>query len=259
MANSTDKRYRSRRKRSRGKAYTVVAAVIIIAAAVLAVTVFFRVSSINVHGGERYSAEEISRASGIKKGGSLVLADTDAAARAVYDAFPYIQSVRVQRHIPGQVEITVVESEESAVAELAGAYWMVGTNGRVLSQASRQDKDNYISLVGLDIASAREGEHLEFADEEITTLQEVSGLLAALYDNGMSNMVYAADFTDSRDIILQFRDKYTVLFGAPEDMDYKVRYIIEIIEYLEEIDEMRPGTIDLSGGSEAHFIPDKNQ
>ena len=258
MAISTDKRYRSRRRRGKGKAYTVVAAVIIIAAAILAVTVFFRVSSITVVGCERYTEDEIIRASGIVKGGSLILQDTDAAADSVYNSFPYIQSVNVERHVPGSVSITVAESRESAVAELNGSYWLLGTNGRVLSQASRKEKDNYISVIGLDIESAREGEHLKLSEEESTALGDVSGLLAALHDNGMSGMVYTADFTESRDIVLRFRDKYTVRFGAPEDMDYKVRYIIEIIEYLEQQEELRPGTIDLTRGSEAHFIPEGN-
>lgn len=256
MAKTSKGNTRSRRRRTRGKVYLVVAAVLIIAAAVLAVTVFFRVSAIVVEGCEHYTQQEIATASGVKRGDNLMMLDTGEITSELYDKYPYIQEVVVKKTFPGGIAINITEAQAAAVVEYRGTYWLIGTNGRALEQTGRQDKDNYISLIGLDVQAIEAGRALTLSKDGTIGSDDISGLLTALSDNGILKMVYTIDFTAGYNVVAQFRDKYTVHLGRAEDIDYKVRYLIEVIEYLEQKNEDRAGTIDISEDGDAHFIPE---
>ncbi|NLB30007.1 MAG: FtsQ-type POTRA domain-containing protein, partial [Clostridiales bacterium] len=122
MAN---KRNRNGGYRRGAAIYTPVAAFLVLFIIIFGVSVFFRVTGIEVTGSARYTADEIIAASGVELGDNLFLLNSDAAARKITAAMPYISDFRIDRKIPGTAVLAVTESAPFAAVQSGGDYWKV--------------------------------------------------------------------------------------------------------------------------------------
>ena len=82
----------------------------VIALIILAMSVFFVVTDIDVEGNARYTDEEIVLASGLEKGENLFFINRYDAASRIFSKLPYINDVMVTRELPSRVVISVTES-----------------------------------------------------------------------------------------------------------------------------------------------------
>ena len=85
---------RSRQRRS-GALFKALAVLVTAVAILLAMSVFFKVSRIDVVGAETYSEKEIIDASGIEIGENLFFVDRFEAASRIFANLPYIDNVTV--------------------------------------------------------------------------------------------------------------------------------------------------------------------
>lgn len=87
------RRRHSNRRRRRGNfgfLYKLLSVLVICAAVVMALTLFFRVDTIEVTGTERYTEKDVIEASGIQLGDNLFLLNKYEAARSIAEQLPYI-------------------------------------------------------------------------------------------------------------------------------------------------------------------------
>ena len=99
-------------------------------AVVTACTVFFRVESVAVEGNERYSAEEILAAAAIELGSNLPLTAGELLQDRICTTLPYIESVKVEKHLPTRLVLVVKEAPPIAVvAQEAPAQDLPPENG----------------------------------------------------------------------------------------------------------------------------------
>lgn len=103
------------RKRRTSILYGILAVLVSAIAVVLACTVFFRVESIAVEGNERYSAEEILAAADIELGSNLPLTAGELLQDRICTTLPYIESVKVEKHLPTRLVLVVKEAPPIAV------------------------------------------------------------------------------------------------------------------------------------------------
>ena len=91
---------------------------IVVVATIFVMSVFFRVSNIQVEGNTHYTDDEIIRAIDIEQGDNLFFFDRFAAISRVFAKLPYVEQLTVDRQLPNKVVITVVESKALAYLEL---------------------------------------------------------------------------------------------------------------------------------------------
>lgn len=103
------------RKRRTSILCGILAVLVSAVAVVLACTVFFRVESVAVEGNERYSAEEILAAASIETGSNLPLTAGELIQDRVCTTLPYIESVKVEKHLPTRLVLVVKEAPPIAV------------------------------------------------------------------------------------------------------------------------------------------------
>ena len=94
-----------RRRRSRGggrflSLYLVLAVVVTAVVIGAGCIVFFKVNQFEVEGNQRYSTEEIAKASGVSKGDNLFLVNKTETARKLLDELAYVRSVNIKRKLP---------------------------------------------------------------------------------------------------------------------------------------------------------------
>ena len=84
---------------------------LVIVALVFIMSVFFKVSRIEVKGNSIYTADEVIKASGIETGDNLFFINGIAAGSRVAVKLPYVDSVQINRGLPNLVTIVVTESK----------------------------------------------------------------------------------------------------------------------------------------------------
>ena len=98
-----------------------VAAVVL--AVVLGMSIFFKVETIKVSGCSKYSAWEVSEASGIEKGSNLMTLSRAQVSGSIMSRLPYVKTVRVGINLPDTVNIEIVERDSKRPGHICFLSW----------------------------------------------------------------------------------------------------------------------------------------
>lgn len=236
-----------------GVGVRIVTLLIVVAACLLSLTIFFKVQSIQVRGNDLYDENTVIAASGVKQGDPLVTMNKSAIAGKVKAALPYVEQVRIARQLPGTVILEIRESKAVfSVQDAAGAYWLVSFSGRVLENVSEAVAQTHPLIVGVTLKNPAVGE--DIVSDNTENLEAAKLLTAALEGTGVAKEATKLDVTKPYDIVLWYKDQYDVRFGGTDQLDYKVQYLLSV---LDQLAEYQTGTIDLTFETEkvARFIP----
>ncbi len=242
------------RTRRRGVLYRPLSIVLILAAVLFSFSVFFKTLHIEVEvmGAGRYSEQEIVEASGVQTGKNLFLVDKDKAIQNILDTMPYVQSVQICRKLPSTLEITVVESPAVAYIPQGSSYWLLSPACKVLEQTDEAGAQGLIWVKGLEPEQLEVGKSLSVPDEESGRLEYLSSVLQILTEKGMNEEVSALDISNAANLRFYYEERFVVKLGQLEDLENKMELLKGVAAQKNPAEK---GTIDLSYGKEAHYIP----
>lgn len=226
---------------------------LVIVAVIFVMSVFFRVSDIKVEGNYHYTDEEIIRAIDIEEGDNLFFFDRFAALSRVFAKLPYVDEVSVERSLPNKVIITVSESKALAYIILGDEDWTIDHSCKVLGKATEDELAGLIPITGISPGTLMIGETLQTADGNTDIVSFIADVLYQLEERGLYRLVTNVDFSDENNVTFSYADKYTVLLGGSEDVEYKFGMFVSAMQSLLEGDV---GVIDVSNTSLARFIPE---
>ena len=129
---------RGRRGRRFGVLYKLLTLVVVCAAAVLALTLFFKVESVEVTGNSRYSAQEIQDACGVSLGDNLYLLSKPDMVQRLHQQLPYIDEVRITRRLPNTLCVQVTEFSTVYAVEQEGTVWLLTSGGKIVETAAER-------------------------------------------------------------------------------------------------------------------------
>lgn len=221
--------------------YAAAFVVFLLVAVLLSVTVLFKTTEIIVEGENiPYTSEEIIEVSGIDYGDNIFLSKKKAAVKKIVDAFPYIENAEISMKIPGTQIIKVDVAVASFEVAVNGGYAIVSTNGRILEKI---DSPTYTIplLKGLKITDTEVGQYITF--EKNTTQQVLSEVINSIHENNVPN-IYGIDISNTADIELNYDNRITISLGVPEDVGYKLRTAMAIIN--NELAPTDKGNLDVS-------------
>lgn len=235
--------------------FSTLSFIVICAALAFGMSVFFRVSNVEVTGAKRYSQSEIVAASGVKDGDNLVFIDRAAIETRIYNKLLYVGSVTVSRRLPNTVVIAVDESSTFASVDSDSGSWIIDRNCRVIEKLSehKDGGENIIAVSGLKGVKPKKGAALAAAQEDEARLTYLRDLLTAVSAAGISGDVSTISVENSANPELRYLDRFRVRLGRDEDLDSKLRLLTEVVSKLEDSDK---GTIDLSTNKKAQFSPE---
>lgn len=225
--------------------------IVVIVAIIFVMSVFFRVSDIEVTGNTHYTDEEIIRAIDIEQGDNLFFFDRFVAISRVFAKLPYIEEVTVVRKLPNKVTIEVVESTALAYIKLGDEKWTLDHNCKVLGKAADGETDQLIQVDEIDPGTLLIGEQLTTADGDTAIVEQLAEILYQIQERGLTSYISLVDITDSNDVRLSYGGRYTVKLGNSSDIEYKFGMLVNAVGKLGAEDV---GLIDLSDGSTAHFM-----
>lgn len=250
MAMTNPPRRPRRRKKRKNTLYTPLAFVIICAALIFGMSVFFRVSKIEVLGAESYTPEEIIAASGIEAGDNLFFIDRSGATSRIYTKLPYIEIADISRTLPSTVTIQVSESRALAYVAVDGELWAIDRNGKALSKTTSSEVGDLLFITGLTADKPAVGEKLTGQDAEGSKIEFLAVLLRELSDRNMESKVTRIDMTNLASPTFDYEGRFQVLLGKNEDVGYKLDRLLSVVE---QLGEGNSGTLDLSIDDRVHF------
>lgn len=233
--------------------YACTIAVLLIVCCILSVTLFFKIDNIVIDGKTRYDNNEILKYCGVETGQNLILCDTETGVREIQEKFPYIGTVDIERKLFNTVIVHVKEAEPASIIESKGNYIILSAEGKILEIADEKKYDVPI-LKGAKVKDAKLSSTVKYEDDSLQKI--IQEVIEAINDHGIEN-VKEIDISNPANIRFTYSDKITVLIGTPENIDYKLKTAVLIIE--KNLDDNAEGTLDVSlcnpDGGKSYFSP----
>lgn len=211
---------------------------VLLIGAILSLTVLFKTENIEIEGCEEYYYDEqIIAFSNVKLQQNIFVAAMSSTPENISQNLPYVEEAKVGFSIPDTVTIKLTQAIPSYVIKNGNNYLIISSKGRILDVAT-ENTDNLPELTCGELNSTEIGQYVSFSDENIPDiLEDVSESLRA---NEVKNIT-GFDVTDPANITLNYDNRITINIGLPEDVDYKIRTAMTIIN--EKLDPNNTGTI----------------
>lgn len=236
-----------KRKSNRPLTFFLVIVVII-----LAMSMFFKISVINVEGNSIYSDEDIIEASGIQIGDNLFFINRISAGSRVVVKLPYVDSVTISRGLPNECKIVVEESRAVASISVDGELWSITQGGKFLGTVDKDDPLQLAEISGLTVTDAAVGDTISVPDGEKDKLEYLLLILEQIKGRGLEEEVTAIDVSDASNPLIEYQSRFTVKLGALDDTEYKFAKLLSALSKLTPDDA---GTLDLSNSNKVIFNP----
>lgn len=249
------RRNRYNRKRRRGGfslVYKLLTFLVICAAIAVALTLFFKVERIDVVGAERYTQQKIIDASGIQIEDNMFFMNKYEVSDQITSALPYIETVQIRRALPDGIVIAVTECNAPAAVRHGGKTWLLSTQCKVVDSKALSAAAEYAEVIGLTLTEAQVGMPIAVTEECAASEALLRELLPLLAEKEMLAHVQQIDVSDGSLLTLQYLDRFEVTLRRDADLDYKLEYLLAVVQRL-EVNEK--GRIDMTQEDKASFIP----
>ena len=163
------KKRKTRRRRRRGglgRLLRPLSVLLTAVAVVAALTMFFKVSTVEVTGSSRYRDGEVAAASGVELGDNLVLLDKYRIAQRIYTELPYVTEARINRKFPSTLVLEVTETTAVASIQGAGGYWLLSAGEKLLEAVDETGAQDYLRITGLEAVNPAVSARLELPDRK---------------------------------------------------------------------------------------------
>lgn len=204
---------------------------------VLSLTVLFKTEKIEIEGDEYYYEDQIIAFSGVELQQNIFIAALGSTPQTIIDNLPYIEDAKINFNIPDTIIIKITNAVPAYVIKNGNSYLLISSNGRILENID-DNKDKLPELTCDELKSTEVGDYVSFSDKNIPDiLQDISESLRA---NSVENIT-GFDVTNTANITLDYDNRIKINIGLPEDIDYKIRTAMTIIN--EKLDPNNTGTI----------------
>jgi cell division septal protein FtsQ len=177
---------------------------------------FFAVDQVEVTGTSAVSDLTVrKRMDKYVAGKTIYTADFDRIAKSVED-LPFVNSVQVDRHIPGGLTVKVTEYKPLAFGIVGTSGWLVAHDGRVLSKARLDDWSGRVPVVQLQHNDAKLGDRVG---------NEPALRLLALVPPAFPGTIKTVEVRDGL-ITATLHEGFAVRFGRDDNLKTKL-YVVE--------------------------------
>ena len=258
-----------------------VAAVVL--AVVLGMSIFFKVENVQVSGNRKYSAWEVSEASGIEMGSNLMTISRAQIGGSIISNLPYVDTVRVGINLPDTVNIEITELDVVySIQDADGNWWLMNTEGKIVDQVNGVTAEGYTQVLGVRLSSPVIGQQAIAQEPELPTipldvpegettaedatepmtvatvpeetmavgitgaarLQTAMSVLQVLSTNSISGQIDSVDVTTLSSIEMWYDDeRFQIFMGDASRVDYKIEALKATINQMESYER---GQLDIS-------------
>lgn len=223
--------------RRRVMIYSAIFLVVLLIGVILSLTVLFKTEKIEIEGGDNYYDDQIIAFSNVSLQQNIFLAVLGSTPEKIEENLTYVEKADISFAIPDMVVIKITDAIPSYVIKTEKGFLIVSSKGRILDLES-DNKDKLPELICGELKSREIGDYISFSDDNVPDiLQKVS---ESLIKNKVEKIT-GFDVSDSSKISLVYDNRISIKIGLPEDIDYKIRTAMAIIN--DKLDPNNAGTI----------------
>lgn len=235
---------RRRRRGSFGFLYKMLSVLVICGAIIAALTLFFRVDTIEVSGQQRYTEAQVQEASGVQAGDNLFLLNKYDAAGKIVETLPYIEDTRINRKLPSTLVIEVTECGKPLAVVQDGSVWLISSRGKIVDQLEMDAVADFGVISGCQLLAPSLGEKLALATDFSAQQSSLLDLLAALESAGMIEQVDGIRMDDLAVLCMDYDGRFTVKMPYGADYAQKMQ-ILQMALESEYVQDNMTGTFDM--------------
>ena len=212
------------------------------------VAVFLKVETVEIKGVERYTYEDIAQYVPIETGDNIFSFNAGEIEQSILEKLAYVGEIEIERDLPTTVIVSVKEKKPYYAAELAGDTYLMSSDLKVLEKLNDTSAES-LGLASLSLTSVRScivGSYVEFLDKR--TNDALDELFLAFEENYIQEKIKGVDVRSRFDIYINYDDRFEVYLGDTDNIDIKIRFLVGIID---ELEEGTKGKIDISNHREA--------
>ncbi len=210
--------------------------------------VFLNIETINVNGNTKYTYDEIRELVPITEGENIFSFKASKIEEELTKTLPYVGSVDIDRDLPTTVDINITEEEPCFATRIANDTYILSSELKVIEVM----KDTDPSTTGLTLLTLNNVRQCILGSKLVFVNERSNAALTALYDalerNYIDDKIKAVDMRTRFDIYIHYDNRFEVYIGDTESIDIKIRFLVAI---LDELEEDATGTIDISDPREA--------
>ncbi len=210
---------------------------VIVIGVILSLTVLFKTEKIDIEGDEYYYDNQIIGFSNVSLQQNIFIAALNSTPEKISENLPYVEKAEIGVAIPDTVTIKITNAVPSYAVKDGNEFLIISSKGRILERTGQNAK-NLTELVCSEVENKEPGSYLVFADSNVSDILE--SVATSLSENGVDK-VTALDIKNLNDITFNYDNHITVKLGLPEDLNYKIRTAMKIID--EKLDPNKTGEI----------------
>ena len=219
------RRQKRKRRKARRKLVLLIMLVLTICIGIL-FTPLFNLSEIEIEGNLKLTAEEIIKASGLVMGENIFKFKLKESGEKI-SKIPYVNSIRVERKLPGKIRIEITESIPMAYIPYNDKLIVTDYEGKVLEV--KTEKINYAVpiLYDFNLKSFSLGEKINEKDSE--KLKKTLEITKNLYNNNLIEKVRSINSVDG-EYFLNISEKLKITIGDGSDLSAKLVMLLEVLK-----------------------------
>jgi len=235
---------RKKKRAARNRFICLLAAVCVIA---FLMTPVFNIKWIDVTGNEKTTFGQVVKSSGIQYDQNIFRLNIKRSKEAV-KKLPYVDTVRIARHLPGGVMFKITERVAVACIKFGTGYTLIDKEGRLLEAVD--SAGGLPEIQGITLKKQKIGDILkDTIPDEIAAMDE---LLSMLAEHDLLARTSVVNIKDPDNVTFVIDGNKTVKTGGNYRLDYK---LIMLESTIAELTKSEAGTIDLSIEGQALFTP----
>lgn len=254
----------------------------IVLAVVLGMSIFFKVENVTVSGCNKYTAWEVSEASGIEIGSNLMTISRAQISGNIISNLPYADTVRVGIILPDTVNIVITELDSVfSVEDTQGNWWLMNDQGKIVEQTNGITAKDYTQVLGIRVDAPVVGQpakayeigtavipvtdaNAETEETEETTapvtspentptisvgtteaerLQTALTVLQQLGKSSICGQIDSVDVSKLQTIELWYDERFQINLGDITQLEYKINALKATIDQMELYES---GHLDIS-------------
>ena len=165
---------------------------------------------------------------------------------------PYIEKIKISRKLPNKVIIEVEDAKTYYSIKNEDKHVLINREGKIVDIC--EEGKECLQVSGVDLEEVVVGEVAIFKDETIE--KNFKDLFNELKKWNISN-IKKIDFSDSANIMINYKNSININLGFYEDVGYKIRTAQEIING--KLKDGERGVLDLSSvasDNKSYFMPE---
>lgn len=216
---------RQQRYRFLHKIFTLA---LILCAGVLALTLFFKVDTVSIEGISRYSRGELLQTAAIEQGDNLFLLSRRGVRKRLFDAYPYLDTVEVERRLPNKLVIRVADAKPAVAIGSETTYYYMDASGKLLEQVAVDRLGSVPVVTGVTVAETEVGKQLNLRRDE--NLRQLALLLTTLEEFELMDRVDFINLSDMSNVRVGCDGHMYIRFGTMDDLEHKMRFAQKFVE-----------------------------